>query len=128
MDADQDPRTGVALPGDRDLSLDLVGLVLRAVVRDGTRFLLRAGGGRGTWTSGGRRHTSGDGPPVVLDLSFVLADPADAPAGSAADAAYEVLLRWRDTGTALRLVGAPGKEHVLFEPGGTAVPVGSARG
>jgi hypothetical protein len=126
MDTDDGRIRGVALPGDADLSLDLAGLVLRAVVRDGDRFLLRAGGGRGLWTSDGAAHRTDDGSTVTLDLSFCLAAEPGARPGAAADAAYPVLLRWRDRATPLRLVGAPGKEHVLFEPGGVAVPVASA--
>ena len=54
-----------------------------------------------------------------------MVDPPGEP--GATDLAYTVLLGWRDRGAPLRLIGAPGRQNVLFEPGGFAVPLATAR-
>ena len=127
--------SSTTLPTDPDLDLDLAEVVLTAVVRLDDRFLLRASAGRGRYRPGGTvrstdadraaagvpgpREGSGAGVRHTVEMSFSLVDPPGRP--GVADRVYEVLTGWRDTARALRLIGAPGRSTVLFEPGGTAV-------
>lgn len=113
-----------ARPGDADLDLDLAGLLLGAVVRVDDRFLLHARGGTGRYRSEGRVVGTEDEPVRDITLSFAMADPPGAP--GATDLTYTVLMGWRDRGARLRLIGAPGRQVVLFEPGGFAVPLATA--
>lgn len=109
------------MPGDEDLDLDLSDLLLSAVVRVDERFLLQTRGGRGTYTDDGRRVDTVRHPVRDITLSFAMVDP---PGGEGAtDLAYTVLMGWRDRGARLRLIGAPGRQNVLYEPGGFALPL-----
>lgn len=59
-----------------------------------------------------------------ITLSFAMVDPPGEP--GATDLAYSVLMGWRDRAAPLRLIGAPGRQNVLFERGGFAVPLATA--
>ena len=113
-----------AMPGDADLDLDLADLLLSAVVRVADRFLLQTRGGRGRYTSDGRLVGTDELPVADITLSFAMVDPPERP--GVTDMAYTVLMGWRDRGARLRLIGAPGRQNVLFEPGGFAVPLAAA--
>lgn len=110
-----------AMPGDTDLDLDLSDLRLTAVVRAGERFLLQTRGGRGRYTSDGSLVSTDEWPVQDITLSFAMADPPGDE--GATDLTYTVLMGWRDRGAPLRLIGAPGRQIVLFEPGGFGVPL-----
>ncbi len=113
------------MPGDADLDLDLFDLRLTAVVRADDRFLLQTRGGTGSYTNDGRLVGTDQWPVADITLSFAMTDPPGNE--GATDMAYDVLLEWRDRGTGLRLIGAPGRQNVLFEPGGYAVPLATGR-
>jgi hypothetical protein len=110
-----------AMPGDADLDLDLSELRLSAVVRAEQRFLLQTRGGTGRYTSDGRLVGTDEWPVSDITLSFAMADPPGAE--GVTDLTYTVLMGWRDRGALLRLIGAPGRQIVLFEPGGFAIPL-----
>ena len=110
-----------AMPGDADLDLDLSELRLSAVVRVDDRFLVQTRGGTGRYTSDGHLVGTERWPVQDITLSFTMTDP---PGGAGAtDLTYTVLMGWRDRGARLRLIGAPGRQNVLFEPGGFAIPL-----
>lgn len=110
-----------AMPGDEDLDLDLADLLLTAVVRAGERFLLQTRGGRGRYTDDGRLVDTVAHPVSDITVSFAMVDPPGE--DGATDLAYTVLMGWRDRGARLRLIGAPGRQNVLYEPGGFAIPL-----
>lgn len=113
------------MPGDTDLDLDLQDLVLTAVLRADDRFLLQTREGRGRYSVDGRLVGTDEHPVQGITLSFAMADP---PGGEGAtEFTYTVLMGWRDRGARLRLIGAPGRQNVLFEPGGFAVPLSTGR-
>lgn len=114
-----------AMPGDDDLDLDLADLRLTAVVRMDDRFILQTRGGTGRYSSDGRMVGTEQWPVHDITLSFAMSDPPDAL--GATDMAYDVLMGWRDRAAPLRLIGAPGRQNVLFEPGGYAVPLATGR-
>lgn len=114
-----------AMPGDADLDLDLAGLRLTAVVRLEERFLLQTRGGAGRYTADDRLVGTDEQPVADITLSFCMVDPPGE--AGATDVVYTVLMGWRDRGAPLRLIGAPGRQNVLFEPGGFAVPLATGR-
>lgn len=113
-----------AMPDDTDLDLDLSSLRLSAVVRVDDRFLLQVRGGTGLYTEDGCLVRTQQRPVKDITLSFAMSDPPGAE--GATDLTYTVLMGWRDRAVPLRLIGAPGRQNVLFEPRGFAVPLATA--
>lgn len=105
----------VARPDDVDLDVDIDGISVTAVVLLGDDLLVRFTGG---WGTVGESY----GPAVdVLPGEEETSLTAEALVQWSSDSPkiiseyVELLERWRDLGTPLHLVGAPGKMFALLE-------------
>lgn len=107
----------VALPGDPDIDIDLDGLTLVSVVRDGGEIIVRLTGGYGFWINADGGHdwfrlgTDARVDDVDINIDFGR-DRLDL-----VDWIYSKLCGWRDTGYPLRMCCAPGKASALIGAG-----------
>lgn len=115
-----DPRC--AAPGDPDLDLDLYNLVLDDVVHTGHDFMLAGAATDGAFVP--VDAAAADMEPVVkIDMSATFGIPT-APAAQV-DLYAAQLDAWVAERTPLRLVSAPGKVSLMWDPapGGFAMPL-----
>lgn len=105
----------IAKPGDTDLDIDVDGITITAVVRDGADFIVRTVDGFGWW-----RHENGEtfvappGDPAasVTELTMSFGWRTCAPF---MDGYQSQLETWRDTAVPLRFCAAPGRMSLLME-------------
>ena len=105
----------LARAGDDDLDVDVDGVTLTGVVRAGHEVWVRGHGGFGHFEGSDElwQREPGDDDAELTDLEIVVGLPTATDAQF--DSLCEILERWRDEQTPLRLCAAPGRFSTLIE-------------